>query len=111
MTVRAREHLAFIAQHLTITDPNVANQIKLMSALFNPYSTDNVMINSQAVSTIVAQATQEATVLAYRDLFSVTFVISLLAFLYAAFSWIFRKHKRIDILAQEKKRLARRRNA
>lgn len=111
VTVRAREHLAFIAQHLTITDPNVANQIKLMSALFNPYSADNVMINSQAVSTIVAQATQEATVLAYSDLFSVTFVISLLAFLYAAFSWIFRKHKRIDILAQEKKRLARRRNA
>lgn len=106
VTVRTREHLGEIAGHLSLTDPNVVAQIGMVARAYVPLSNDMVVLQGQGVSAVVSQAVREATVLAFHDLFALLAFISAMAFAYTFTTWAYRKKRGIDILAEEKRRLA-----
>ncbi|WP_207859769.1 hypothetical protein [Volucribacter psittacicida] len=65
-------------------------------------------INSaQSVSLLISEATQQATVLAYNDLFSLIFYTASIAFLISLFLRFYRRYKGITLLGNELSTLAK----
>ena len=102
VTIRTHIHLADITQHLTLTDPNVVQQINVLAKGYASQSSDMAVLQSKAVSTLVSQATANATVLAYNDLSALIGAAAFTAFVFSGLSWLYRRYKKIDIIAKEK---------
>lgn len=106
VTVQTRSHLSDMATHLTLTNPIVTTQLQQTARSYVAYANDAAVLQSQSVSQWISNALREATVLAFNDLFWVICVIASVLFVYAALVWGYRRYKKIDILAEEKRRLA-----
>ena len=80
ITYQSKLHLQNLSQHITATDP---------------------AITPQAVGNLIKNASLEARLLAYNDLFELIFIAAFTAGAAAFIMWIYRKIKGIDILEQE----------
>ena len=98
LTWRTRDHLAAIAQNLTLSNPALAADIQRNAAILS----DPVLLQGRAVSQITAQAGKEAAVAAYSDLFALLATMAAVSTLVAVALWLYRRHYKIDILAAEK---------
>ncbi|WP_218668339.1 MFS transporter [Rodentibacter caecimuris] len=101
LTYRTKAHLANISHHLTLTDPNVSAQLQQLAQQFSPFNSDGIIQQIQANSILTTQATTEATVLAYNDLFMLIGTIATITFLYCLAAWYWRKQQGIIILQNE----------
>ena len=102
LTYRTRDHLAAIAQNLTLSNPALAADIQRNAAALSAILSDPVLLQGRAVSQITAQAGKEASVAAYSDLFALLAAMAAVSTLVAVALWLYRRYYKIDILAAEK---------
>ena len=102
LTYRTRDHLAAIAQNLTLANPALAADIQRNAAALSATLSDPVLLQGKAVSQITAQAGKEAVVAAYSDLFALLAAMAAVSTLVAVALWLYRRYYKIDILAAEK---------
>lgn len=105
LTVRTRVHLADITQHFTLTDPQITHTLQAFAYQHAALSSDSAVLQATAASALMSRAIPEAAVMAYNDLFTLIGACAFAAFVAAALVWALRRYRRVDILAEEKKRL------
>jgi len=69
VTVRQKFHASVLAEHITLTDPIVAQRVAQLEAAYGRVLTDKVQMSTQGLTLLNQQVTREANVLAYNDLF------------------------------------------
>ena len=69
VAVRTKFHMAVLFEHITMTDPNVAQRVAQLEAAYGRVLNDKAQIGAQGMSLLNQQVTREANVLAYNDLF------------------------------------------
>ena len=85
MVVRERVHSAAIVDRLVLTDPQVALRVKQLSATYAGVMTDPSLRAGEGAALLAQQATLQATVLAYDDVFATVAVLAVLVFFYLLF--------------------------
>jgi hypothetical protein len=85
VTVRERVHSAAITDHLSLADPQVALRVKQLSGSYSGVLTDPTLRSGEGAALLAQQATREATILAYDDVFATVAVMALLVFAYLLF--------------------------
>ena len=68
-TIRQRVHYTHIVENLSLADPQVAERLRLGAGAYARGLADPAARNAAGLSSLNAQATREATVLAYNDVF------------------------------------------
>lgn len=101
ITYRSKEHLLYIEQYLSLTEPHVAFELSQLTQQFISTSNDIVAAQAKAMQALLSQATVEATIHAYNDLFFLIGIISVIAFIYTLITWIYRKLMKKPLLAKE----------
>lgn len=76
VTVREKFHSNILAEHLTLSDPLVAQRISQLGAAYSRALTDRTLLNAEGVALLGQQVTREANVLAYNDLFLLVSALS-----------------------------------
>ena len=94
-------------EHLSGTDPTVAARIQAYAAQYQGVIGDGAMRQSQGVSSIVAQAQQQATVLAYNDSFWLFGVVATCGFVFVSAEWAYYKYHGTSHMAPVLAELAR----
>jgi hypothetical protein len=84
-TVRERVHSAAIVDRLALTDPQVALRVRQLSGSYAGVLTDPALRTGEGATLLAQQATREATVLAYNDVFSTVAVLAVVVFFYLLF--------------------------
>lgn len=105
LTIRTRFHLADITQHFTPSDPAVAQTLQALAYQHSAHSIDPAILQGKAASMLTSQAVREAAVMAYQDFFTLIGALAFAAFMITASLWAYHRYRRIDIIAEEKKRL------
>jgi hypothetical protein len=85
MTIRERVHSAAIVDRLSLTDPQVALRVRQLSASYGGVLTDPALRTGEGAALLAQQATREATVLAYDDVFATVAVLAVMVFFYLLF--------------------------
>lgn len=80
--IREKAHSSAIVDHLVLTDPLVAQRIERGGAIFGSTLTDPALRSAEGVATLARQATLEANVLAYNDVFLLIGALATLTTLY-----------------------------
>lgn len=76
-TVREKFHSSVIVEHLTLQDPLVAQRIRAYGAAYSKVLPDPALQNAEGVVTLGKLASQEASILAYQDMFLLIFYVAL----------------------------------
>ncbi|MEZ0171550.1 MFS transporter [Microvirga sp. TS319] len=76
VTWREKFHSAALVEHITLTNPVVAQRISQLSGAYGRVLTDKSLLNAEGLALLSQQATKEAYVLAYNDVFLVISVLS-----------------------------------
>lgn len=79
MTLREKFHSSYLVEHIVASDPFVANRLRTLSSAYGRVLTDQQLMNAEGVITLSQQATREATVLAYNDVFLLISALAALA--------------------------------
>jgi MFS family permease len=69
VTWRSKFHLQALAEHITLTDPIVAQHLSQLSGAYGRVLTDGALMKTQGLTLLNQQATKEANILAYNDAF------------------------------------------
>jgi hypothetical protein len=69
VTVRERFHFNTIADHLVLSDPQVAARVRQLAGVYGRVLTDRVQLGAEGVQLLLQRATREAYVRAYDDAF------------------------------------------
>jgi hypothetical protein len=69
ITIREKFHSNVIVEHLAATDPQVALRLGQLGGAYAKVLTDKVLQNAEGAVLLAQQATREANVLAYDDVF------------------------------------------
>jgi hypothetical protein len=69
VTVRQRFHASVLADHLTLTNPFVAQRVAQLEGAYGRVLTDKAQVGTQGLTLLNQQVAREANVLAYNDLF------------------------------------------
>jgi len=85
MTIRERVHSDAIVSRLSLTDPQVALRVRQLSGSYAGVLTDPALRGGEGAALLAQQATREATVLAYDDVFATVAVMALMVFAYLLF--------------------------
>jgi hypothetical protein len=85
MTMREKVHSQAIVDHLTLADPQVALRVRQLAGAYSGTLSDTALRNGEGAALLGQQATREATVLAYNDVFKVVGVMAVLTFFYLLF--------------------------
>jgi hypothetical protein len=85
MTIRERVHSDAIVSRLSLTDPQVALRVRQLSGSYAGVLTDPSLRAGEGAALLAQQATREATVLAYDDVFATVAVLTLMVFAYLLF--------------------------
>jgi MFS family permease len=85
MTIRERVHSAAIVDRLSLTDPQVALRVKQLSGGYAGVLGDPGLRAGEGAALLAQQATREATVLAYNDVFATVAAMAVLVFFYLLF--------------------------
>ncbi|MDB5525518.1 MAG: transporter [Rhizobium sp.] len=70
ITIREKFHSSYLVEHITLTDPLVAQRVNLLAGIYGKVITDKTLLNAEGLALLSQQATKEATILAYNDLFT-----------------------------------------
>jgi MFS family permease len=79
VTWREKVHSHALVEHITLTNPIVAQQIGQLAGVFGRVHTDLAMHNAEGIALLGQQATREAYILAYNDAFLLIAVLSAFA--------------------------------
>lgn len=101
LTYRAKAHLTDIASHFSLTEPQFTQTLQHLSGFFTPFTSDPQIIQSKAVSLLISQASLEARVLAYNDLFTVIGIGASIAFIYSVITRLYRRYHNINVIGKE----------
>jgi hypothetical protein len=82
-TVRTQQHAVGLAERLTGADPAVAATLQTYGGVYASTQTDPALRAADASVLLTQQVTQQATVLAFNDVFLVVGVVALAQFFYA----------------------------
>ncbi|MFZ0266392.1 transporter [Caulobacter sp.] len=85
MTIRERVHSDAIVSRLSLADPQVALRVKQLQGSYAGVLTDPALRSGEGAALLAQQATREATVLAYDDVFATVAVMAVMVFLYLLF--------------------------
>ena len=107
LTIRTKEHLTRFGEQLSSTDPTVAARIQAYAAQYQGVIGDGAMRQSQGVASVVAQAQQQATVLAYNDSFWLFGLVATCGFLFVSAEWAYYKYHGTSHMAPVLAELAR----
>lgn len=82
-------HSNMINQQIIMSNPMVAGRIQQLSAPYAQVLTDPTLLNAEGLATLAKQATLEANILAYNDVFRIysCIALALLAFLLCRIVW------------------------
>jgi MFS family permease len=69
ITWREKFHSNILVEHITLTDPLVAQRVSQLANAYGRVITDKSLLNAEALALLGQQATKEAYVLAYNDTF------------------------------------------
>ncbi|UFN51065.1 MFS transporter [Roseomonas sp. OT10] len=67
--LREKFHSSQLVEHLTLADPVVAARVRQLAAAYGHVLTDGRLLNAEGLSLLSQQATREANILAYNDVF------------------------------------------
>ena len=107
LTIRTKEHLMRFGEHLSSTDPAVAARIQAYASQYQNVIGDVSLRQAQGMSSIVAQAQQQATVLAYNDSFLLLGLGATCGFLFVSAEWAYYKYHGTSHMAPVLAELAR----
>jgi hypothetical protein len=85
VVVREKFHSNQLTQGLSLADPQVATRIRQLAGTYAHTLTDAALRGAEGAALLAQQATREAYVLAYADLFRLIAVIALATFAWFAF--------------------------
>ena len=94
-------------EHLSSTDPAVAARIQAYASQYQNVIGDVSLRQAQGMSSIVAQAQQQATVLAYNDSFLLLGLGATCGFLFVSAEWAYYKYHGTSHMAPVLAELAR----
>lgn len=72
VTIREKFHSAHLVEQLMLTNPIVAQRVTQLSAAYGKVIQDKTLLNAEGLALLSQQASREAYVLAYNDLFLAT---------------------------------------
>lgn len=87
-TVRTQQHAVGLAERLTGADPTVAATLQTYGGVYASTQADPALRAADASVLLTQQVTQQATVLAFNDVFLVVGVVALVQFFYAGFLFV-----------------------
>lgn len=76
VTIREKFHSNILAEHIVLTDPNVAQRVSQLASSYGKVITDKTLLNAEGVSLLAQQVTREAYVLAYADTFLLISIVT-----------------------------------
>jgi MFS family permease len=79
VTWRSKAHYQAVAEHITLTDPIVAQRLSQLSGAYGRVLTDQAQMTTQGLTLLNQQVTREANVLAYNDAFLAIALLSVFA--------------------------------
>ena len=85
ITWREKFHSSQLVEHLVASDPVVSTRIAQLSGAYGRVITDKALLGAEGVQLLGQQATREAYVLAYNDLFLAITAICVVAILFPLF--------------------------
>jgi hypothetical protein len=92
VTLREKFHSSQLVEHITLTNPVVAERVHQLSAAYGRVLTDGQLLNAEGLALLAQQATREANVLAYNDAFLLIAALATaaLAFilLHSGYGWV-----------------------
>ncbi|GAU82682.1 MFS transporter [Bosea sp. BIWAKO-01] len=80
VTLREKFHSSLLVEHLSLSDPAVAERLRQLSAVYGKLLTDGRLLNAEGVALFAQQASREANILAYNDAFLLIAVLAGTAF-------------------------------
>jgi MFS family permease len=83
--IREKAHSNAIVQHLVMTDPQVALRIQQGGAVYGSTTIDPVLRGAQGTALLAQQATREANILAYNDVFQLIALLAAATTIYLGF--------------------------
>jgi MFS family permease len=78
ITWREKFHSSLLVEHMTLTDPVVVQRVSQLAGAYGRLLTDKTLLNAEGLALLSQQATKEAYVLAYNDVFLVIAILSAL---------------------------------
>ncbi|MBL0370963.1 MFS transporter [Rhizobium sp. KVB221] len=79
VTLREKFHSSYLVEQLPFTDPLVASRVSQLGGAYGRVLTDKALQNAEGVQLLGQLATREANILAYNDLYYLTFIICVAA--------------------------------
>jgi MFS family permease len=79
ITWREKFHSHALVEHVTLTNPIVAQRVSQLAGAYGRVLTDKTMLDAQGLALLGQQATKEANILAYNDAFLAIAVLALFA--------------------------------
>ena len=79
VTLREKFHSNVLVEHVTLTDPLIAQRIAQLEGVYGRVLTDKAHLTVQGLSLLGQQATREANMLAYNDMFLLVAIIAAFA--------------------------------
>jgi MFS family permease len=76
VTWREKFHSNVLVEHITLTDPVVAQRASQLAGVYGRVLTDKTLLNAEGLALLSQQATKEAYVLAYNDVFLIIAILS-----------------------------------
>lgn len=100
-TIRTKAHLMAIGSELSLADPIVAQAVQQRAAAYGGTLGDAALRQASGAGQIVQQASREATVLAFNDVFFVIGVAASITFVLMFAVWLNNRRRGINPLANE----------
>ncbi|MFB9222618.1 MFS transporter [Paracoccus cavernae] len=80
VTIREKLHSSYLVEHVTLSDPQVVNEIALLSGAYAKTLNDPVLLQAEGIAVLGRNATREANILAYNDAFTLIAALAAFAF-------------------------------
>jgi hypothetical protein len=79
VTIREKFHSSYLVEQLVLSNPIVAQRVSQLSGAYGKVIQDKAILSAEGLQLLSQQATREAYVLAYNDLFLVTAALCAIA--------------------------------
>ena len=100
-TFRQKYHFHALVQDLVLSNPLVAERIKVLGLAYARVIQDPAQRQLQGTSTLLQQVTRESHILAFNDLFLLIAILASAAFIWLGGRWLYLKLRGVDPLQRE----------
>jgi len=69
VVLREQFHSSYLVERLTLSDPLVVERVRQLAGAYGKVLTDSQLLNAEGLALLAQQATREANILAYNDIF------------------------------------------